>query len=113
MILLQLNLTLRDNYVFVDPEAPLHLSLSNPRGAAPRLTASIIRGLKGKTLIDVNGVVDLETGLLKDQKEKAAQVDKILEEAEVENSNTQEVQGNEEVEADKPAKKTTKKSAAK
>lgn len=64
-ILLQLNLTIRDNYCFMDSEAPLCLNMNNPRGFAPRLTGSILSGLRYKTLIDVNNVVDLNTGKLR------------------------------------------------
>lgn len=43
-IKLMLNLALRDNYVFFDPDAPMHLSISNPRGEATHLTGSIFKG---------------------------------------------------------------------
>ena len=65
-IKLMLNLRLRENYVFCDPNAPLHLSLSEPMGFAQRLTDSIMRGLKAGTIIDVDNVVDMENRKLKD-----------------------------------------------
>lgn len=67
-IKLGLNLGLRDNNVFFDPDAPLHLSLSEPMGYASRLTSSIMRGLKGGTILDIESVVDIPLGKLKDIK---------------------------------------------
>lgn len=65
MIRLLLNRTIAGNYVFCDPEARVHLSIGQPGGNALKLTQSIIRALKGKTVIDVDGVVDLEKGIIK------------------------------------------------
>lgn len=65
-IRIMLNRAVRENYNFIDPEAPLVLDLSKPRGIAPRLTGSILRGLRGKTLIDIDNVVDLKTGAIKE-----------------------------------------------
>jgi hypothetical protein len=59
---LELNRRIRNNYVFFDPETPLHLSVVHPRGKASRITPSIMRALKGSTIIDVDGVIDLNTG---------------------------------------------------
>ena len=59
-IRLMLNPEMRENYVFYCPEIRFQLDLSKPGGIAPRLTSAILRGLKGKTLIDVDGVVDIE-----------------------------------------------------
>lgn len=70
MILLQLNLAIRDNFAFVDIDAPIHLSLSSPRGSVNKLTHSILRGLRGNTILDVNGVVDITTGKLKAEEVK-------------------------------------------
>lgn len=80
-IVLQLNPAVRDNYVFFCPEAPLHLSVLKPRGSSPRLSASILRGLRGKTLIDVNGVVDIKTGELKTETAEAAEKQAAMTEA--------------------------------
>lgn len=79
-ILLRLNLAKRDNYVFVDPLAPIHLSLSQPIGEAPRLTTSILRGLRGQTLIDVKGIVDIEGGTLKSKNNTTGKINQILDE---------------------------------
>lgn len=59
---LRLNSKKPGNYAFFCPVTKLHLTLANPVGFADRVSNYILRGLKGKTLIDVNGVIDLETG---------------------------------------------------
>jgi hypothetical protein len=70
MILLELNRFLRDNYAFYDPSAPIRLTLVEPRGYAPRLTDNILRGLRGKILIDVEGKIDIEKGVVKNGEEQ-------------------------------------------
>lgn len=82
-IRLMLNLALRDNYVFFDPDAPLHLSVSEPRGTSPRLTSSILRGLMGKTIIDVDNVIDVKNRKLKEIKTIKVEVPKVPEKVEV------------------------------
>lgn len=77
-IRLMLNLALRDNYAFVDPDALVHLNVSNPRGEATRLTGSVIRGVQGKTLIDVDGVIDLKNRCIIDKSVKMAQIGDLL-----------------------------------
>lgn len=116
---------MRDNYVFFCPHAPIHLSMSHPRGIAPRLTASILRGLKGRTLIDVEGVVDIEKGMLKsitDKSDKAMEIDQILNDAEEGNTEQateatviteEEVLVTEEVATEEVVKETTAKKGAK
>ena len=64
-IRLELNRSVDENYAFFCPHALIHLSQTQPRGIAPRLSSSILTGLRFGTLIDVDGVVDLETGELK------------------------------------------------
>lgn len=55
------------NYGFFCPVSRLHLTLSNPIDSinADRVTSFILRGLNTKAIIDIRGVVDLETGELK------------------------------------------------
>jgi hypothetical protein len=53
------------NYSFFDPDAGLNLSIGNPVGFANRITKKILRGLKFKTLVDIDGVIDLATGNFK------------------------------------------------
>ena len=69
-IRLELNRIVDENYAFFCPHALIHLSQTQPRGIAPRLSSSILTGLRFGTLIDVDGVVDLETGELKQSSEE-------------------------------------------
>ena len=57
-----LNLRKPGNYAFFCPVSRLHLTRSNPVGYVNGVTSAILMGLKYKTLLDVDGVVDLETG---------------------------------------------------
>lgn len=61
---LRLNPRKPGNYAFFCPVTKLHLTLTNPVGTTDRVSPYIVRGVKAKTLIDVNGVIDLETGNL-------------------------------------------------
>lgn len=63
-IKLRLNPRKAGNYAFFCPVTKLHLTLTNPVGTTDRVSVYILRALKSKTLIDVNNVVDLETGEL-------------------------------------------------
>lgn len=73
-IRLELNQKVDENYVFFCPHALIHLSRSKPMGVAPRLSSYILTALRFGTLIDVDGVVDLETGELKQSTEQEAEV---------------------------------------
>lgn len=64
-IRLKLNPVVSNNYSFFCPDAPLSLSISKPIGVSNRLTPSIIRGLRFKTLIDLDGRVDTKTWTIK------------------------------------------------
>ena len=64
MIRFGLNFKKVQNYAFFCPESRLHLTLSNPVGTTDRITVNILRGLKSKAIIDLDGVVNLETGEL-------------------------------------------------
>ncbi len=61
---LRLNPRKLGNYAFFCPVTKLHLTLANPVGTTDRVSAYIIRAIKSKTLIDVNNVINLETGML-------------------------------------------------
>lgn len=54
------------NYAFFCPVSKLHLTVSNPVGFAHEVTPAIFKGLKGGTLVDVDGVIDLSTGKAKE-----------------------------------------------
>lgn len=59
---LRLNPRKPGNYAFFCPITKLHLTLTNPVGITDRVSVYIVRAIKAKTIIDVNNVVNLETG---------------------------------------------------
>lgn len=59
---LRINLRKPGNYAFFCPVTKLHLTLTNPVGFTDRVSPYILRGVKSKTIIDVNNVINLETG---------------------------------------------------
>ena len=66
MIKLALNKQKFNNYAFFCPVSKLHLTVSNPVGYTNEVTPAILRAVKVNTLIDVDGVIDIETGTVKD-----------------------------------------------
>lgn len=66
MVKLALNRHKFNNYAFFCPVSKLHLTVSNPVGYANEVTPAILRAIKVNTLIDVDGVIDIETGTVKD-----------------------------------------------
>lgn len=74
MIKVALNITKPNNYAFFCPISRLHLTRSNPVGFVNEVTQYIIRGLKSNVLIDVDNVIDLETGNEKAAEAKQAPV---------------------------------------
>ena len=66
MVKLALNRHKFNNYAFFCPVSKLHLTVSNPVGYANEVTPAILRAVKVNTLIDVDGVIDIETGTVKD-----------------------------------------------
>lgn len=67
MIKLALNRQKFNNYAFFCPVSKLHLTVSNPVGYVNEVTPAILRAVKLKTLIDVDGVINIETGTEKDE----------------------------------------------
>ena len=55
-----------NNYAFFCPVSKLHVTVSNPVGYVNEVTPAILRAIKLSTLIDVDGVIDIETGTVKD-----------------------------------------------
>ena len=53
---------LRGNYSFFDPESRVNLSISNPIAFVDRITPMIVRGLKYKTILDLDNAVNILTG---------------------------------------------------
>ena len=70
-IVLRLNIAKPNNYAFFCPVTKLHLTLTNPVGTTDRVSAYILRGLKSKSLIDVNNVIVLETGKVNAKNKKS------------------------------------------
>ena len=65
MIKLALNLHKFNNYAFFCPVSRLHVTVSNPVGYVNEVTTAILKALKSQTLLDVDGVIDIETGTVK------------------------------------------------
>lgn len=72
MIKLMLNLHKFNNYAFFCPVSRLHLTVSSPVGYANEVTPAILKALKAETVLDVDGVVDIETGTVKVAEQKKA-----------------------------------------
>lgn len=73
MIKFMLNTRKPNNYAFFCPVSRLHLTVSNPVGFASEVTPAISKALKAKTLLDVDGVVNIETGTVKAGKQAPKQ----------------------------------------
>jgi hypothetical protein len=73
MIKFMLNTRKPNNYAFFCPVSRLHLTVSNPVGFASEVTPAISKALKAKTLLDVDGVVNVETGTVKAGKQAPKQ----------------------------------------
>lgn len=71
MIKFMLNMHKFNNYAFFCPVSRMHLTVSNPVGFANEVTPAILKGLKSKAILDVDGVIDLETGAVKAAQAKA------------------------------------------
>ena len=71
MIKLALNLHKFNNYAFFCPVSRLHVTVSNPIGYVSEVTTAILKALKSQTLLDVDGVIDIETGTVKGAAETA------------------------------------------
>ena len=69
MIKLMLNRKKFNNYAFFCPVSRVHLTMSNPVGFANEVTPAILRALKSDKLIDVDNVVDIEIGTVRQKKE--------------------------------------------
>lgn len=65
MIKLALNLHKFNNYAFFCPVSRLHVTVSNPIGYVNEVTTAILKALKSQTLLDVDSVIDIETGTVK------------------------------------------------
>ena len=79
MIKLMLNKQKFNNYAFFCPVSKLHVTVSNPVGYVNEVTPAILRAIKLSTLIDVDGVIDIETGTVKDAQSVNTPVQKTSE----------------------------------
>lgn len=61
-----------NNYAFFCPVSRLHLTVSNPVGYVNEVTTAILKALRNKTILDVDGVVDIETGTVKAAKKTSS-----------------------------------------
>lgn len=68
MFKLMLNLRKPNNYAFFCPVSKVHLTVSNPVGYANEVTPAILTAIKVKTVLDVDGVINLEAGTLIESK---------------------------------------------
>ena len=84
MIKFALNTRKLNNYAFFCPVSRLHLTVSNPVGFSNEVTTAILKALKANTVLDVDGVVDIETGTVKaaTNKEKATPASEVQKPAE-------------------------------
>ena len=73
-----LNRRIPENYAFFCPETGLHLDVLNPCGFTTRLSNSILSGLRGGTLVEVDGVIDIDKGVIKNEKTVKEEVKKTV-----------------------------------
>jgi hypothetical protein len=81
MIKFKLNPHKFNNYAFFCPVSRLHLTVSSPVGFSNEVTPAILRALKAKTILDIDGVIDIETGTVKAAKETKTNEVKTVAEA--------------------------------
>ena len=81
MIKFMLNKQKFNNYAFFCPVSRMHLTVSSPVGYANEVTSAILKAIKSKTIIDVDGVVDLETGTVKKAQAKVQTPEPVKTEA--------------------------------
>ena len=113
MLKLRLNVLKQDNYAFFCPVSRIHLTLSSPVGFSNGVTPAILTALRAGTVIDVDNMVDLETGTIKEE-EPVNPVEEVIDEKQEEESNTEPedvdtIENEEEVPQDKPKKRNNTK----
>lgn len=123
MIKLALNLHKFNNYAFFCPVSKLHVTVSNPVGYVNEVTTAILKALKSQTLLDVDSVVDIETGTVKGatdiktpeapkkEPEKAAKEETKSEKAENDNNSEQKTETTDNVDASEEKPKRGRKKA--
>ena len=117
MIRFALNTKKFNTYAFFCPVSRLHLTLSNPVGISNRVTPAILRGLKSKTILDIDNAVDMTTGAEKvlsqeETKEPVPEVPETIEEPKEPVAETEIETEAQETTEEAVAKKTRKKSVS-
>ena len=117
MIRFALNIKKFNTYAFFCPVSRLHLTLSNPVGVSDRVTPAILRGLKSKTILDIDNAVDMTTGAEKvlsqeETKEPVSEVQETIEEPKEPVAETEIETEAQETTEEAVAKKTRKKSVS-
>lgn len=117
MIRFALNIKKFNTYAFFCPVSRLHLTLSNPVGVSDRVTPAILRGLKSKTILDIDNAVDMITGAEKvlsqeETKEPVPEVPETIEEPKEPVAETEIETEAQETTEEAVAKKTRKKSVS-
>ena len=100
MIKLMLDLHKFNNYAFFCPVSRLHLTVSSPVGFASEVTPAILKALKAKTILDVDGVVDIETGTVKAIQQTTAPVQQPVQKTKDNSANKVETVKTKEVKAE-------------
>lgn len=118
-----LNNAIRDNYAFYCPTTGVHLNIHKPVTTIKTLSPSILRGIIGGTLLDLDKVIDVDNKVILDKsnvqkvvKEKVADTQKVSAPIETKDAinevvqeNKDEVVGEANEEKATTAKKSTKK----
>ena len=117
MIRFALNTKKFNTYAFFCPVSRLHLTLSNPVGVSNRVTPAILRGLKSKTILDIDNAVDMTTGAERvlsqeETKEPVPEVPETIEEPKEPVAETEIETEAQETTEEAVAKKTRKKSVS-
>lgn len=111
MIRLALDMTLQDNHVFFCPMARVHIARrTGGFGVVRFVTPSIMRALKGHTLIDLDGIIDTNLSVEENNRLLASGIIPTRRHLQKEEVAEKEVVAKEPA---KPAKKTTKKETKK
>ena len=100
-----LNLHKFNNYAFFCPVSRLHLTVSSPVGFSNEVTPAILKALKAKTVLDVDGVVDIETGTVKAETQapkKEESVEKTPEPKDIEQKNNNDIEEKTPVQIEQP-----------
>lgn len=112
MFKLALNTRKFNNYAFFCPVSRLHLTVSSPVGYANEVTPAILKALKAQTVLDVDGIIDIKTGAVKNTQAKTSEEKKPAQEVKApEQKSSETVKSDEKVVDEKQATKKGNKKA--